>query len=60
MGVSFTKDIVDMVSWKYIMVPAPDNVLIELFQVNKELMPEERRDYFDKMFSYFITPPHRR
>jgi hypothetical protein len=29
------------------MVPAPDNVLIELFQVDKTSLPEDRRDYFD-------------
>jgi len=47
MGVLFAKDIVDLHSWKYIMVPAPDNVLIELFQVNKELISSEMRSYFD-------------
>lgn len=47
MGAAFTKEIVDLGSWKYIMVPAPDNVLIELFQVDKSQMPEERRSYFD-------------
>jgi catechol 2,3-dioxygenase-like lactoylglutathione lyase family enzyme len=47
MGIVFSKDIVDLDSWKYIMVPAPDNVLIELFQVDKEHMPEERLSYFD-------------
>jgi hypothetical protein len=31
---------------KYIMVPAPDNVLIELFEVNKAILPAEYRDYF--------------
>jgi hypothetical protein len=29
------------------MVPAPDNILIELFQVNKNAIPEEYRSYFD-------------
>ncbi len=47
MGVSFTKGITDIGAWKYIMVPAPDNVLIELFQVNKDVIPENCRDYFD-------------
>lgn len=47
MGTAFAKEIVDLGSWKYIMVPAPDNVLIELFQVDKSQMPEERRSYFD-------------
>ena len=47
MGVSFSKGISDIGVWKYIMVPAPDNVLIELFQVNKSTIPEQYRDYFD-------------
>jgi hypothetical protein len=29
------------------MVPAPDDVLIELFQVDKENLPEEYRSYFE-------------
>ena len=47
MGVPFTKGITDIGAWKYIMVPAPDNVLIELFQVNKDVIPEHYRDYFN-------------
>jgi catechol 2,3-dioxygenase-like lactoylglutathione lyase family enzyme len=47
MGVPFTKGISDYGAWKYIMVPAPDNVLIELFQVSKDLIPKIYRDYFD-------------
>jgi hypothetical protein len=47
MGAPFNKGITDLGDWKYIMVPAPDNVLIELFQVNKDAIPEEQRDYFD-------------
>jgi len=47
MGVPFNKGITDLGDWKYIMVPAPDNVLIELFQVDKASLPEDRRDYFD-------------
>jgi catechol 2,3-dioxygenase-like lactoylglutathione lyase family enzyme len=47
LGVSFTKGIKDIGVWKYIMVPAPDDVLIELFQVNKDAIPKEYRDYFD-------------
>jgi catechol 2,3-dioxygenase-like lactoylglutathione lyase family enzyme len=45
-GVAFNKDVVDLGFMKYIMVPAPDNVLIELFQVNKALIPAEYHDYF--------------
>ncbi len=45
-GVAFNKPVVDLVYMKYIMVPAPDGVLIELFEVNKELIPAEYHDYF--------------
>lgn len=47
MNVPFTKGIADIGTWKYIMVPAPDNVLIELFQIDKNSVPKELRDYFD-------------
>jgi len=47
MGLSFKKSITDIGVWKYIMIPAPDNVLIELFQVNKDAIPKKYLDYFD-------------
>ena len=47
MGVPFNKGITDVGAWKYIMVPAPDNVLIELFQVDKNALPKKQHDYFD-------------
>jgi len=47
MGVKFNKAITDVGFWKYIIVPAPDNVLIELFEVDKSVLPVEQRDYFD-------------
>jgi len=46
-GVPFKKNVVDLGSWKYIMVPAPDDVLIELFEINKAAFPPEYQDYFD-------------
>lgn len=46
-GISFKKDIVDFGFWKYIMVPAPDDILIELFQIKRDLIPKELLDYFD-------------
>ena len=46
-GVEFRKSVADLGYMKYIMVPAPDDVLIELFEVNKALVPPEYRDYFD-------------
>ena len=45
-GVAFKKAVIDLEYMKYIMVPAPDNVLIELFEVNKALLPAEYHDYF--------------
>lgn len=47
MGVPFKKCVTDIGVWKYVMVPAPDNVLIELFQVNRNALPEAYRSYFD-------------
>jgi catechol 2,3-dioxygenase-like lactoylglutathione lyase family enzyme len=46
-GISFKKDITDLGAWKYIMVPAPDNILIELFQVDKAMIPRDMRGYFE-------------
>jgi catechol 2,3-dioxygenase-like lactoylglutathione lyase family enzyme len=45
-GVAFNKGVVDVGTMKYIMVPAPDKVLIELFEVNKAIIPAEYQDYF--------------
>jgi catechol 2,3-dioxygenase-like lactoylglutathione lyase family enzyme len=46
-GVKFRKEIADFGFWKYVMAPAPDGVLIELFEVDKEKVPAEYRDYFE-------------
>lgn len=46
-GISFKKGIVDFGFWKYIMVPAPDDILIELFQINRDKIPQEFLDYFE-------------
>jgi catechol 2,3-dioxygenase-like lactoylglutathione lyase family enzyme len=46
-GVAFTKDIVDAGFWKYIMVPAPDDILVELFEVDKKEIPSEFLNYFE-------------
>ncbi len=45
-GVPLRKEITDLGFWKYIMVPAPDEILIELFQVDKSKLPPEFLDYF--------------
>jgi len=31
----------------YIMVPAPDDIPVEFFEVNKEIVPVELLDYFE-------------
>ena len=38
-GFSFRKEITDFGFWKYVMALAPDNVLLELFQIVKEKLP---------------------
>lgn len=46
-GVIFQKEISDLGFWKYVMVPAPDNILIELFQMDKSQLPVDLVDYFE-------------
>ncbi len=46
-GIEFKKDITDLGFWKYIMVPAPDDILIELFEVDKTRIPPEHLEYFE-------------
>jgi len=46
-GIPFTKDITNAGFWKYIMVPAPDDILIELFEVDKKQIPSEFSSYFE-------------
>jgi len=36
----FRKEISEFGFWKYLMAAAPDNVLLELFQIVKEKLPE--------------------
>ena len=33
--------------WKYVMVPAPDGILVELFEVDKEKITDEYLSYFE-------------
>lgn len=47
MGVTFNKKITDLGFWRYIMVPAPDDILIEYFEVDKSKLPEEYQNYFE-------------
>ena len=46
-GVILKKDVTDLGFWKYMMVPAPDEILIELFQVDKAKLPPQYVDYFE-------------
>jgi hypothetical protein len=45
-GVTFRKPIADFGVWRYLMAPAPDGVLLELFEVRKEQLPPDQRGYF--------------
>ena len=44
--VAFRNPIRDFGFWKYVMAPAPDGVLLELFEVDESQIPEEMHDYF--------------
>lgn len=46
-GVEFKKGITEFGFWKYIMVPAPDDILIELFEVDKTTVPPQLSNYFE-------------
>ncbi|MBM4327994.1 MAG: VOC family protein [Deltaproteobacteria bacterium] len=46
-GVPLRKEVADLGVWKYVMAPAPDDVLIELFEVRKDKLPVEYQSYFD-------------
>jgi catechol 2,3-dioxygenase-like lactoylglutathione lyase family enzyme len=44
-GIIFRKEIADFGYWKYIMAPAPDGLLIEVFQIDEEKLPAELQSY---------------
>ena len=46
-GVALRKGITDLGFWKYVMVPAPDDIPIELFQVDKSKLPPIFDEYFE-------------
>ena len=46
-GVVFKKSISDLGFWKYIMIPAPDEILIELFQIDRAKLPPQYLAYFE-------------
>ncbi len=46
-GVEFKKGITDFGFWRYVMIPAPDDILIELFEVDKTRIPLQLSNYFE-------------
>jgi len=46
-GVTPKKAVTDLGVWRYLMVQAPDDVLIELFEVSTERLPDSLRSYFE-------------
>ena len=46
-GITFKKGITDLGIWRYVMVPAPDEILIELFQVDKKRLPPIFDEYLE-------------
>lgn len=46
-GIALRKEVTDLGFWKYVMVPAPDDILIELFQVDTSRLPPSFDEYFD-------------
>ncbi|MBP1713928.1 MAG: hypothetical protein H6Q42_2131 [Deltaproteobacteria bacterium] len=48
-GFPFRKAISDFGFWKYVMIEAPDNVLIELFQIVKEKLPQGEWEKLERM-----------
>ncbi len=45
-GVEFRSDIREFGNWRYLMCPAPDNVLLELFQIDLADMPPKLVTFF--------------
>ena len=48
-GVEFRSGIRDFGAWKYIMCPAPDNVLLELFEVDSAQLDGDAARYFSDL-----------
>jgi hypothetical protein len=45
-GILLNKGIRDYGFWRYVMVPAPDDILIELFEVDETKLPSGASDLF--------------
>ena len=52
MGVRFRNGIREFGTWRYLMCPAPDQVLIELFEIDAASMPPGLARYFDDVTSH--------
>ena len=46
LGVPLRSGIREFGSWRYLMCPAPDGVLLELFEVDAEALDADLADYF--------------
>jgi len=46
MGTGFRSGVREFGTWRYIMCPAPDDVLLELFEIDVDSMPPELARYF--------------
>ena len=46
-GIPLRKGVTDFGFWRYIMVPAPDDILVELFEVDRDKVPPDLKDYFE-------------
>lgn len=46
-GVEFRADLREFGSWRYMMCAAPDNILLELFEVDSAQLSPELAAYFD-------------
>ena len=47
MRVPFRKEITDLGFMKYTKVPAPDDILVEYFEVEKDNIPADLSGYFE-------------
>jgi hypothetical protein len=48
-GYGFAKPIRDYGVWKYIMAEGPDNMLLEIFQIVREAVPQDRWTGFSSL-----------
>ena len=45
-NIAFRSEVRELGSWRYVMCPAPDDVLLELFEVEGEQLDPALADYF--------------